>query len=369
MRVAAAFRGQPLLLLAGVLGCWMALRLALWEAPFLPATRAFAPAPTFPRVPFTPGARSRPPIATSGTLHPAMAAQVPRLLAGFPPASPRLAHRAAEPPRQTVLPLASGSAPALTQRLSTAGLAADLASTGVPPPSPLLLPAPVPARSGAGWGGLSRWSGDGWVLLRRDTSTPLLSDRPSYGRSQAGAVLRYRLAPGSANQPEAYVRGSLALAGANEQELAIGLSGRPIGSVPLRIAAEARLHETGDGREARPAAIAVSELPPVGLPLGFTGELYLQAGYVGGEFASAFIDGQARVDRTLARLGANRLVGGVGFWGGAQKGAERVDAGPTLALTVPLGSIYVRLAADYRWRIAGDAAPASGPALTVSAGF
>ena len=49
-------------------------------------------------------------------------------------------------------------------------------------------------------------------------------------------------------------------------------------------------------------------------------------------------------------------------------GESFLDAnGATLA--VPLGSGGGRLTADWRFRVAGNAAPASGPALTLSAGF
>jgi hypothetical protein len=33
------------------------------------------------------------------------------------------------------------------------------------------------------------------------------------------------------------------------------------------------------------------------------------------------------------------------------------------------GAVHSRLSLDYRFRVAGDAVPASGPALTLSAGF
>lgn len=214
-----------------------------------------------------------------------------------------------------------------------------------------------------------RWSADGWLLLRRDTSSPFLSDRPSYGRSQAGAVVRYRLVPASPLRPEAHLRASAALAGARERELAAGLSARPLSGVPVRLIAEARVSETGRGTRVRPAAYAVSEFPPLPLPLGARAEAYVQAGYIGGAFATAFADGQARIERPLARVGETEVSAGGGAWGGAQKGSARIDIGPTAAVTFRLGDARARVAADYRFRVAGDAEPSSGPALTLSAGF
>jgi hypothetical protein len=236
---------------------------------------------------------------------------------------------------------------------------------GVPAAAPLLASLPRHAPTDPD----SRWSGDAWLMMRQDTTAAVASGRPSYGRSQGGAVVRYRLAPASAHAPQLYLRGSSALAGPLERDVAAGISGRPVPAVPLRVAVEARVSETTGGTELRPAAIALTELPPMRLPHGLRGEAYLQGGYVGGKFATAFIDGQARVEGTVARLGEAELTAGAGAWGGAQKGAGRLDIGPSAAVSFRLGVGRGRLAADYRFRIAGDAEPRSGPALTLSAGF
>ncbi len=55
-----------------------------------------------------------------------------------------------------------------------------------------------------------------------------------------------------------------------------------------------------------------------------------------------------------------------GLWGGVQPGLYRVDAGPRLSMNVGRG---IRLHADYRQRLAGEAAPSSGPALTIAGDF
>jgi hypothetical protein len=214
-----------------------------------------------------------------------------------------------------------------------------------------------------------RWSADAWLHVRRGSGAPAAAIRPSYGRSQAGAVLRYRLAPSSAHRPLAYARLSRALAGEVETELAAGVLGRPLAGVPVSVAAEVRVTDRATGREVRPAGYAVTELPPLPLPFGLRGEIYAQAGYVGGRFATAFVDGQARVDGALARLGFGTLRAGAGAWGGAQKGAARLDVGPSAAMALAIGKTQSRLVLDYRFRVAGDAAPASGPTLTISAGF
>lgn len=223
----------------------------------------------------------------------------------------------------------------------------------------------APARS-------SRWSGDGWMLLRRGSGGEAASGpRPaSYGASQAGAILRYRLAPGSDRRPFAYLRATTTLRGVSEQQLALGLGLRPIPKVPVSAAAEVRAVEGPAGLKVQPSAFLVTELAPVILPAQLQAEIYAQAGYVGGTFATPFADGQMRVDRTIAKLGEMTARFGAGAWGGAQKGAARLDVGPAATLWLPLSRRGgARLALDWRLRVAGDAKPESGPALTLSAGF
>ena len=150
----------------------------------------------------------------------------------------------------------------------------------------------------------------------------------------------------------------------------MGASVRLVPSLPVRVAAEGRVTETAAGREVRPAIFAVTELPPARLPLGLRGEGYAQAGDVGGNYATAFVDGQARVDGKLARPGEDtELRAGLATWGGAQKGAARLDVGPSATLSFRLGEARSRVAVDYRIRVAGDAEPGSGPVVTFSAGF
>jgi hypothetical protein len=191
----------------------------------------------------------------------------------------------------------------------------------------------------------------------------------SYGASQVGAVLRYRLGPGDPHRLTSYLRVSAALNGSAEREAALGLSVRPIGGLPVFVAGEGRVSHVSGRTVVRPAVMAVSELPPIGLPHGARAEFYLQGGYVGGLGATPFIDGQLRLDREVAEVGPLQVRAGGGAWGGAQRSAGRLDLGPAVTLQVARGLAAMRVALDWRFRLMGDAAPASGPALTISAGF
>ncbi|WP_232495899.1 hypothetical protein [Novosphingobium kaempferiae] len=218
-----------------------------------------------------------------------------------------------------------------------------------------------------------RWSMDAWAMLRRDdmgAPSPAGLLPATYGASQAGGVLRYRLALGNAHRPTVYLRSTSSTGMIRETAAALGLSARPIIAIPVVAALEGRVTDQGGQRRIQGAAMAITELPPFRLPLGLRGEAYAQAGYVAGRYATPFVDGQFRADRRLVRLGSVDARLGAGVWGGAQKGAARLDAGPSASVAMPLGrGMNGRVAVDWRFRLAGDAVPGSGPAVTLSAGF
>ncbi|KEO93321.1 hypothetical protein EH32_11415 [Erythrobacter litoralis] len=233
------------------------------------------------------------------------------------------------------------------------------------PPGPASSPAPA-----------DRWSLDGWAFLREGSdAAPISQGRvPIYGASQIGANLQWRARPSSPYDPRVYARAYRALVTQGENELAIGASARPLPSVPIRFAGELRVTDGPFATELRPSAFAVTELAPVRLPFDLALEAYAQAGYVGGEAATAFADGQVALTREVLRWSSSpdnpiRLSIGGGAWGGAQEGANRVDIGPTMRLDLKVGEVPARVSIDWRERVGGDAAPASGVAATVSTRF
>ncbi len=191
----------------------------------------------------------------------------------------------------------------------------------------------------------------------------------TYGGSQAGALLRYRIAPNSEREPVAYLRATAATADRSQRDLALGLSARPAREFPLTAHAEIRASEIEGRGEIRPAVFAVLAPDPVTLPAGLRGEAYAQAGYVGGDFGTLFADGQARVDRRVAGSSGASLHAGSGIWAGAQEGAGRLDIGPSARAQFSFDGVPARLQVDYRIRLAGKAKPETGVALTISTGF
>ena len=223
---------------------------------------------------------------------------------------------------------------------------------------------------------LDRWSLDAWAVWREGSdAAPVSQGRvPVYGASQAGALLQYRFDPGSARDARAYVRAYRALVDRPESEVALGVSARPKPSVPVRLAAELRVTDNRFDTRVRPAAYAVTEIPPVELPFDLRADIYAGAGYVAGEGDTLFADGQANVTRQLARFGSEgrdavKLSVGAGAWGGAQRDANRLDVGPTMRVDLSVGDVPARFSIDWRERVGGDASPVSGLAATLSTSF
>ena len=219
------------------------------------------------------------------------------------------------------------------------------------------------------------FSGDGWVFVRPGVSA-LPSAAPgsaNYGASQAGAILRYALAPESRARPELYGRIAAAIAGPRQQDVAFGLSARPHPDLPVRLHAEARWTRQGEGAQSetllRPSVFATAGLFAEHPETGITTRGYAQAGFVGGKSGTAFADGQIVTERRVARFDLGDVAVGAGAWGGVQRGAGRLDIGPSASVALRLADSPARLSADYRFRVAGDARPGSGAALTLSAGF
>lgn len=382
-------RGQPVMALALLLAFWVGARGIVWASAQPEGTPAGEPvvAAAKPEAPVragTGGAQPSPDRRAGSDL-PAVAAPPPAPVPHFVPVAPPVwpaPGEAADPsaqPQPLPAPLAA-TPPAAPVSPRIAGghqmlWMAALSQLPMPNLAPAEAALPPLARKAAPQ---PRWSADAWLMLRRGGNGFNLPgaglpgvNLPSgaYGASQAGAVIRFHLAPSSPLRSALYLRATTALHAPRGEELAAGLALRPLVRVPVAAMVEGRVTRTLTGDVVRPAAALVSEFPPLKLPLGLRAEVYVQGGYVGGRGATAFADGQARVERKL--IGADRweLRAGAGSWGGAQKGAKRLDIGPTATLALPLGSANGRLSADWRFRVAGNAAPTSGPAITLSAGF
>lgn len=219
-----------------------------------------------------------------------------------------------------------------------------------------------PARSRRG-----RLSGSAWLFVR-DQGGASLAGSGQLGGSQAGVRLSYSLGSDPAAGPALFARLSSPLEQSRGKEVAIGLDWQPSPALPLRLSAERRVGLDEGGRDAFAVGLAggVSDAP---LPAGLRLTGYAQAGIVGARKRDAYVEGGLRVGRPVATLGETELSAGVGAWGGAQPGVERLDLGPQLELRFRAAGQPLRLNLDWRQRIAGEARPGSGPALTLAADF
>ncbi len=378
-------RGGPIAMLALLFAVWVGGRAVFWESPFAPegliaqAREVFAqsdvtgtsgqttaPSGAFDATPtlarsilsaslsvagpgFTPAALRRAEFGTGGEFNTAQIEGAHHALWGLA----MISDRRFSSLRAGTLDYASAFAPEATDPFSPAA------------------PSPVPGKLAS-----ERWSLDAWAFARSGSGAASLSQGrvPVYGASQAGAILQYRAAPRSKHDPHVYARAYRALIDRPESEIAGGISARPLGRVPVRIAAEVRAVDDRFRTDIRPAAYAVTEIPPIALPGGLAGEVYAGAGYVGGVADTAFVDGQANITRQVARFGKNdreavRLTVGAGAWGGAQRDANRLDVGPTMRVDLVLGDVPARVSVDWRERVGGDASPGSGVAATISTRF
>mgnify|MGYP001552363483 CR=1 FL=1 len=210
--------------------------------------------------------------------------------------------------------------------------------------------------------GIDRVQLTSWALLRAQSAgvagSQSLATGGSLGASQAGARLTYNFT----RQIAATFRSSSDV-GRRGGEISGGVRIQPVAGIPLWIDAERRqrIGRYGGGRTGF-ALLLEGGLYDRPMPLHFLLDGYLQGGFVGIRQRDKFIDGGA----TLTRPVYKQFSAGFGVWGGAQPGLYRVDAGPRVSMRVRNN---LRVHFDWRQRLAGNALPGSGPAVTLAGDF
>lgn len=338
--------GRPLHFLGGVLGCWVTARAAMLVLPLTEADAPLRDAPDPAPVEIDriaehhrSGEQSLPSRAAPGR---------------------RLARRAV---RQTAGTPTPAMQPLVEPRPSSGAATMAMASGAI---SAVPEPAPSPSVSTAR--PPSRWSGTAWLLWRPEGVGGLAAG-PLLGGSQMGARIDYRLLGTPDRGLSLYGRASRALARPFAEEAAMGLALRPVRGVPLSLLVERRIALGRGGRNGF-ALLAAGGIGPKALAPGLEVEGYAQAGIVGLPGADGFADGRFSIDHRLSRATAGPdLALGLNLSGSVQPGAARLDLGPQLRLRLPVEGVHLRLAAEWRERVAGDARPARGPVLTLVADF
>lgn len=206
-----------------------------------------------------------------------------------------------------------------------------------------------------------RWSLAAWAIARGGgAATPFAGQ---LGGSQAGARIAYAL---DADRRLAVVARVASALGTRQTEAAIGLDWQPT-RLPVRLVVEQRIAVDAAAGGTAAGLIGGVDAQPVGAGLAL--DAYGQAGVIARRGGEAFADGQLRLTRPIAAAGALRVTAGAGAWGAAQRDAARLDLGPTLVAGVRIGGRTLRVALDWRARVAGDANPGSGPALSIGTDF
>lgn len=353
-RPASTRRGQPILALLAIIMAWTSVRIALWNSEVVAANDAMA------RVghgPVDRTRRERPAASLWVDARPSRQAAVSQ---GQP---------AGVGTTGGARPVANPMHTLPTLRYNLAFAPARHSRNGVAVQARSAAPWAAPVRHG------SRWSFDQWLLMRAGSGFAAQAPgAASYGASQAGAVARFRLDSENRHGSYAYLRTSFAInAPGRDKDVALGFGIRPVAKLPLRVLAEARLYDSKLGpMRLRPVVTVISELPWQTLPAGLRLEAYGQAGYAAGTDGTAFFDAQAVLDRSVGNAlgGAREVRVGAGLWAGGQEGAARLDLGPRVSVPLDLGGeVHGRIALDWRFRVAGNARPPSGPALTLASSF
>ena len=161
-------------------------------------------------------------------------------------------------------------------------------------------------------------------------------------------------------------RASVAHDDLHAREWAAGLRWRPSAAFPAQLSLERHF------RPNRPDAFAAfvsGGHDSTSLPLGFALDGYGQAGFVTGKSGGGFADAQLHILRNMANHGHAKLAAGAGAWAGGQSDIMRIDIGPSVRAGLQAGSKQLQLDVSWRFRIAGDARPADGPAVTLSTSF
>lgn len=332
--------GRPLRFLALALGGWVAIRIVV----LLPEIRAVPTANVIPRL----IAALVPNVAATGLArhHAALSTKharasprmTIRLRQRQPQPQPRLPRRVERQPEASFIILAVRAAP--DHRID-------------PIPSPQTPPAPLR--------GTSRLTGSAWLLVRGGPAGTVSGGR--LGASQGG--MRFTYALGRHRRVALAARIAAPLKGRG-REIALGVEWQPL-RLPIHLVAEQRF--VLDGGRGGPTVGVIAGYGPSDIAPGIRIEAYGQGGAILREGLEGFIDASARVTHPLGTIGKARVDIGIGAWGSAQRAAARFDVGPSVVATVPIARKSLRLTLDWRERIAGNARPGSGPALSIGSDF
>lgn len=212
----------------------------------------------------------------------------------------------------------------------------------------------------------SRWSASVWLFARNGKDGQALATSGQLGGSQMGGRIRWRINPDGPTRAALTARISTPLQETHGAEAAIGAEVHPLPGKPLWVAVERRVAIGSEGRNAWSAYAAGGIWKP-NLPGGAILEGYAQAGMVGAHSRDFFADGALRLGKPV--LGENGPRVGGGVWAAAQPNISRIDVGPQVTVPISVAQQPLSISVDLRMRVAGNASPGTGIAVTLGADF
>lgn len=209
----------------------------------------------------------------------------------------------------------------------------------------------------------------GYSFVRKSSASGLTALGGQYGGSQSGFIVTWDILPPRRGQERPRLallaRGAITHGDRSDREFAAGVRWHPLPRLPLSLSFERRFRpERADAN-----AAYVAGGTSLALPRAFRMDGYAQAGFVSGPSAGPFFDMSMLADRKITGVAGGTVRAGAGLWGGGQSGTFRIDIGPAVRTDIAVAKATLRLSADWRIRVAGDAAPASGPTMTLSTSF
>jgi len=217
-------------------------------------------------------------------------------------------------------------------------------------------PLPPQARSAH----FPKLSGSAWLLARTGTGTIGSAPQGQLGASQAGLRLLVSIPAPIPKSLRLSLRATTALETNSGREIAPGLSWKPLTALPVEVIVERRIRLARNECDAL-AVLVAGGVSDVRLDERAIFDAYAQTGIVGATRRLKFADGAATVRTEVSP----HIRAGVGVWGGAQPSLSRIDVGPSVRLRISGAS----LSADWRFRVAGNARPGSGPSITIARDF
>ncbi|WP_448581454.1 hypothetical protein [Thermaurantiacus sp.] len=215
-----------------------------------------------------------------------------------------------------------------------------------------------------------------YALARDGAQGDAVAAAPVLGSSQTGAHIGWTLDPLAKQRITAFARvatGSDARGQIDPEttEAAIGIRVDPFPRLPVHAAIERRFGLGQFGRDDWSARIAGGTSVKIKVrsrPVDLS--VYGEGGLIGFEETDFYAGAEGKATTPLITLDRFRLEAGAGAWAGGQQGfitSHRFDLGPLLRMG--FGNAPVAAQLDYRVKVAGNAEPGSGLALTIISDF